>query len=361
MDANSVTINELITQMINEARRLGFGETTIWRNWVHKAGMVTMYYRDHGVCLCDPAVTDAFVQETRQRYDAGAISKSHLKQIRQIAGRLNEFYVTGTLRIDTTMRGTRYELSSRYEHLVDLFITHQGYKDRYSNLINRFNEHMNAYVQSANNAICTFVQENNGERSGSTMALLCISPEKKEAVASNVGDSKVFLFRKNELKKISEDHRDIQSGRRIVRGINCNGENAFREFMTTKAAYDKMEGTYYYHYVQSFSYKEGITHDKAHEIAREFAAEAWPGHEILVATHLDTKNPHSHFVINSVSFENGYNLRQDTHTLEHLREKSDRICMSHGYSIIKILKSVQAISPMENIEQHNEVTVGKQY
>lgn len=129
--------------------------------------------------------------------------------------------------------------------------------------------------------------------------------------------------------------RDIQSGRRIVSGINCNGENAFREFMTTKAAYDKLDGTYYYHYVQSFSYKEGITHDKAHEIAREFAAEAWPGHEILVATHLDTKNPHSHFVINSVSFENGYKLRQDTHTLEHLREKSDRICMSHGYSIIK--------------------------
>ena len=129
--------------------------------------------------------------------------------------------------------------------------------------------------------------------------------------------------------------RDIQSGRRIVSGINCNGENAFREFMTTKAAYDKMEGTYYYHYVQSFSYKEGITHDKAHEIAREFAAEAWPGHEILVATHLDTRNPHSHFVINSVSFETGYKLRQDTHTLEHLREKSDRICMSHGYSIIK--------------------------
>lgn len=129
--------------------------------------------------------------------------------------------------------------------------------------------------------------------------------------------------------------RDSESGRRIVSGINCNGENAFREFMTTKAAYNKLDGTYYYHYVQSFSCKEGITHDEAHEIAREFAAEAWPGHEILVATHLDTKNPHSHFVINSVSFENGYKLRQDTHTLEHLREKSDRICISHGYSIIK--------------------------
>ena len=86
-----------------------------------------------------------------------------------------------------------------------------SYKDRYSNLINRFDEHMNAYVQSANSAICTFIQENNGDRSGSTMALLCISPEKKEAVASNIGDSKVFLFRNNELKKISEDHNQAQS------------------------------------------------------------------------------------------------------------------------------------------------------
>ena len=159
------------------------------------------------------------------------------------------------------------------------------------------------------------------------MATVTYVKVKKQSSAAMYG---VINYCKREDKVL-----DIQSGRRIISGINCNGENAFREFMTTKAAYDKLEGTFYYHYVQSFSYKEGITHDKAHEIAREFAAEAWPGHEILVATHLDTKNPHSHFVINSVSFENGYKLRQDTHTLQHLREKSDRICMSHGYSIIK--------------------------
>lgn len=87
----------------------------------------------------------------------------------------------------------------------------KSYKERYSNLIERFEEHINAYVQSANNALCTFIKENNGERSGSTMALLCISPQKKEAVASNLGDSKVFLYRNNELKKVSEDHNKAQS------------------------------------------------------------------------------------------------------------------------------------------------------
>ena len=105
------------------------------------------------------------------------------------------------------MGGEKYGEVASYISVKKLI----SYKERYSNLINRFDEYMNAYVQSANNAICTFIRENNGERSGSTMALLCISPEKKEAVASNVGDSKVFLYRKSELKKISEDHNQAQT------------------------------------------------------------------------------------------------------------------------------------------------------
>lgn len=127
METTNVTISELTTLMMNEARRLGFSEATIWRNWMHRAGMVITYYREKGICLYDPVVTEAFVQETRQRCESGDVSKSYLKQIRQITGRLNEFFLTGTLRMDTTVHGTRYELNSYYEHLVDLFVTHQNY------------------------------------------------------------------------------------------------------------------------------------------------------------------------------------------------------------------------------------------
>lgn len=94
---------------------------------MHRAGMVITYYREQGICLYDPAVTEAFVQETRQRCEAGSVSKNYLKQISQITGRLNEFFLTGTLRMDTTVHGTRYELNSHYEHLVDLFVIHQSY------------------------------------------------------------------------------------------------------------------------------------------------------------------------------------------------------------------------------------------
>lgn len=125
METTNVTISELTTLMTNEARSLGFSEATIWRNWMHRVGMVITYYREKGVCLYDPVVTEAFVQETRQRCESGDVSKNYLKQIRQITGRLNEFFLTGTLRMDITVHGTRYELNSYYEHLVD-FLSHTG-------------------------------------------------------------------------------------------------------------------------------------------------------------------------------------------------------------------------------------------
>lgn len=85
------------------------------------------------------------------------------------------------------------------------------YRKKYSNLFSRFDEHMNAYVQSANKNICTYIKNNDGERMGTTMVTICISPENDEAVVANVGDSKAYLYRNEVMKKISEDHNQAQS------------------------------------------------------------------------------------------------------------------------------------------------------
>ena len=99
---------------------------------------------------------------------------------------------------------------------------------------------------------------------------------------------------------------DCNSDRLLIGGVNVNGENAFKEFMTTKNAYHKTDGINFYQYVQSYSPEEKINPEEAHKIALEFAQKAWLGHEVLVTTHTDAEHIHSHFVINSVSFENGY-------------------------------------------------------
>lgn len=128
---------------------------------------------------------------------------------------------------------------------------------------------------------------------------------------------------------------DEISNQRLVSGINCDGGNAFKEFMATKKSYGKTDGMNFYQYVQSFSPEENITPQKAHEVALEFAERAWTGYEVLVATHCDAQHIHSHFVINSVSFENGKKLRQNPNTLKSLRALSDEICRQHNLSTLE--------------------------
>lgn len=128
---------------------------------------------------------------------------------------------------------------------------------------------------------------------------------------------------------------DEISGRKLVSGINCDGENAYKEFMATKKAYHKTNGMFFYQYTQSFSPDEKITPEQAHEIALKFAEKAWSGYEVIVATHCDRDHIHSHFVINSVGFESGLKLRQSPNTLKELRGLSDEICKEHNLSVLK--------------------------
>ena len=128
---------------------------------------------------------------------------------------------------------------------------------------------------------------------------------------------------------------DSKSKRKLVSGINCDGENSFYEFMATKKVHGKDNGVFFYQYVQSFLPTEKITPEQAHEIALGFAEKAWSGHEVLVTTHCDAQHIHSHFVINSVGYELGMKLRQSPSTLKQFRKLSDEICKAHGLSVLQ--------------------------
>lgn len=71
-------------------------------------------------------------------------------------------------------------------------------------------------------------------------------------------------------------------------GVNCTPELAQKSFMATKNLYGKADGIFFYQYVQSFSPKEEVTPEEAHQIAQELAERFFPGCEVLVATHMDT-------------------------------------------------------------------------
>lgn len=162
------------------------------------------------------------------------------------------------------------------------------------------------------------------------MATVNFIPESNQSISA----MKAVIDYCLQQKKVADE----DSGRRLVSGINCNGENAFTEFMATKTAHRKKNGMNFYHYVQSFSPNENISAEQVHKIGLEFAEKAWPGHEVLVTTHTDAEHLHNHFVINSVHYENGRKLRQNPGTLTKLRSLSDGICQQYGLSVLKPYK-----------------------
>lgn len=162
------------------------------------------------------------------------------------------------------------------------------------------------------------------------MATVSFIPESRQSISAMKAVIEYCL----QQKKVADE----DSGRRLVSGVNCSGENAFTEFMATKTAHHKKGGMNFYHYVQSFSPAESVTAEQVHEIGLAFAKKAWPGHEVLVTTHTDVAHLHNHFVINSVHYENGMKLRQNPGTLTKLRSLNDGICLEHGLSVLEPYK-----------------------
>ena len=118
-------------------------------------------------------------------------------------------------------------------------------------------------------------------------------------------------------------------------GINCKVDNAVKEMQFIKKLYGKEKGILAFHGYQSF--KEGeVTPEIAHEIGVRLAEEMWGDRfQVVVSTHLNTDNIHNHFVINSVSFKDGYKYYSNLSNTALLRKTSDEICEEYGLSVLE--------------------------
>ncbi len=166
---------------------------------------------------------------------------------------------------------------------------------------------------------------------------------KNKRTQSRAGLAFILSYCKRESKTVHE-------GKKLVSGVNCLPESAYQEFMNTKLRYEKTDGRMFYHFTQSFSPTEDITPETAHEIAVRFAKKMFPGFEVLVATHTDKAHIHSHFVVNSVSCENGYKYHSDNENIERLRAESDKLCLQYGLSVLPSKEQLQKVKQMTSSE-----------
>ena len=139
---------------------------------------------------------------------------------------------------------------------------------------------------------------------------------------------------KKVLAYVSRKEKIQTEDKRFVTGVNCSPETALDEMTATKNVYHKPDGRLYYHLVQSFPNGYEIEPELAHKIAVELAEKAFNNYEVVVATHIDREHIHSHFVFNSVSFEDGKKYHSNKETVEELMKLSDEICQRYGVHVL---------------------------
>lgn len=125
---------------------------------------------------------------------------------------------------------------------------------------------------------------------------------------------------------------------KLISGKNCDPANAYSEMYLTKQNFRKLDGRQYCHFIQSFSPKDKVTPEQAHEIGRRLMEEfaQFDGFEIVMATHRNRGHIHNHFVINSVNAVTGLKWEQGAQDLYRLKEFSNRLCGEYEVAQISL-------------------------
>ena len=150
-----------------------------------------------------------------------------------------------------------------------------------------------------------------------------------------------------------QDSKTVWEGEKLVGTLNCVAGSAYREFINTKQMFGKDEGQMYFHFVISFPDSEKITPKQCHEYAMEFAKRKWDSFEVVACTHSDNDHIHTHFIINSVCFENGKRFHSDQKLIHDLHKLNDQMCLQYGYMVTGRRPKDERVSVMRTSEYHS--------
>lgn len=132
----------------------------------------------------------------------------------------------------------------------------------------------------------------------------------------------------------------------IVTGLKCS-EDPESAYMEMAMCYEHFAGEKFHrvgnptgkehlkmhHYVISFKGWE-VTPQEAHRIAEQWAKEIFgDNHQVLIATHADTKNIHVHLAANAFNMD-GKRWLDNKKTLNLCKEKINKLCKNKNLSVI---------------------------
>lgn len=137
------------------------------------------------------------------------------------------------------------------------------------------------------------------------------------------------------LDYIKED-RKTQNGALVYCKDLLKGKE-YQQMVITKRAFHKDTGRQYAHFVQSFDPRDNVSPELAYKIGQEFIKryEPFQGFQVMMAVHTNEPHMHIHYIVSSVSHENGCKWQSSPEDLKRMRSLSDELCLEHGLSVIE--------------------------
>ena len=162
------------------------------------------------------------------------------------------------------------------------------------------------------------------------------SPDHYEDKKQEMSDLIDYAMQDERAKSFHSRKQEISHKEYYVSGVNCLPETARMEMIAVKKQYGKEDGIAAYHAIQAFQYGE-VSPEIAHEIGVKLAERLWGNRfQVVVSTHMDKENQyHNHFVLNSVSYVDGYKYNDCKASCRRMREVSDDLCREYGLSVIE--------------------------
>ena len=150
--------------------------------------------------------------------------------------------------------------------------------------------------------------------------------------------------------------KEEKTEEKLVSGLHCEAGTAKEEMQATKELWEKTGGRMYKHFVQSYHKDEKITPEQAHRNALQLAENmpAWKGFEVLVATHKDKDHIHTHFIVNSVNFEDGHKLQWSSADLRELKERCNAQSQEQGLHVPEKGKTFEGAEREETVAWKKE-------
>lgn len=148
-----------------------------------------------------------------------------------------------------------------------------------------------------------------------------------------------------------------QNGR-LIGGMNCQPETAFKQMMDTKKKFGKVDKRQGYHLILSFMEGE-VNPDTAYEITQRFVKEyLGTQYEAVYCIHDNTAHVHSHIIFNSVSFLDGKKYRYEKGDwARDIQPITNRLCEEYGLSTIDI--GTDKDKDRDYYKEHNDYRDGK--